>query len=93
MMRRAKGFVGLRSTGGVAQSRRLSLHLRRIGLFVAQGSSTAVLAGMIVLIHVSWLLVGASLARVLRDPFISRTVNVALAGILVVTSLIAVLPS
>ena len=55
-------------------------------------AKTAVLAGMIVLIHIGWLLAGASLARVLRDPLISRVVNVALAGILVATSLIAVLP-
>ena len=53
---------------------------------------TAVLAGMIVLIHVGWLLAGASLARVLRDPLISRIINIALAGVLVVTSLIATLP-
>lgn len=53
---------------------------------------TAVLAGMIVLIHAGWLLAGASLARVLRDPLVSRMVNVALASILVATSLIAVLP-
>ena len=53
---------------------------------------TVLVAGMIVFIHVGWLLAGASLARVLRDPLASRIVNVTLAGILVVTSLIAVLP-
>lgn len=53
---------------------------------------TTVLAGMIVLIHIGWLLAGASLSRVLRDPATSRIVNCVVAGILVVTSLIAVLP-
>ncbi|HEY8612353.1 MAG TPA: LysE family translocator [Roseomonas sp.] len=47
---------------------------------------TAVLAVMIVLIHIGWLLAGASLSRVLRDPWASRIVNLALAGILVATT-------
>jgi threonine/homoserine/homoserine lactone efflux protein len=42
-----------------------------------------VLTGMIVLICSTWLLVGASLARSLRDPRTSRIVNVALAVALV----------
>jgi threonine/homoserine/homoserine lactone efflux protein len=42
-----------------------------------------VLTGMIVLICTVWLLVGASLARSLRDPRTSRIVNVGLAAALV----------
>jgi threonine/homoserine/homoserine lactone efflux protein len=51
-----------------------------------------VLAAMVVLIHLGWLLAGASLARALRDPTASRIVNLALAGVLVATSLVAALP-
>ena len=47
---------------------------------------TAVLGVMIVIIHLCWLIAGASLSRLLRDPIGSRIVNIALAAILVVTS-------
>ncbi|HEX4676293.1 MAG TPA: hypothetical protein VH209_13245, partial [Steroidobacteraceae bacterium] len=52
---------------------------------------TAVLALMIVLIHLGWLLVGASLSSALRDRTASRIVNLGLAGILVITSALAIL--
>ena len=52
---------------------------------------TAVLAAMIVIIHIVWLLAGASLSRVLRDPVRSRLVNVALAAALVATTLVALI--
>jgi len=52
---------------------------------------TAVLTLMIILIHVAWLLAGASLSRVLHHPPTSRIINLALAAILVLTSAIAVL--
>ena len=55
-------------------------------------TKTALLALMVVVIHLGWLLAGASLSRVLRDPWASRVVNVALAVVLVVTSVLAVLP-
>ena len=55
-------------------------------------AKTALLACMIVLIHLGWLLAGASLARVLRDPVVSRIVNIVLAAVLVVTSVLAILP-
>ena len=55
-------------------------------------AKTAVLAVMVVLIHLGWLLAGASLARALRNPTASRVVNLALAGVLVATGLAAVLP-
>lgn len=48
------------------------------------------LSGMIVLIHLAWLGVGASLARALRDPALSRVVNLTLAVLLVVTTAYAV---
>jgi len=47
------------------------------------------LSAMIVIIHVVWLMAGVWMARLLRDPLISRLVNVALAALLVVTTAIA----
>ena len=55
-------------------------------------AKTAVLTGMIVLIHVVWALAGSALAGLLRDPRASRIVNVALAGLLVLTSALALWP-
>jgi threonine/homoserine/homoserine lactone efflux protein len=49
----------------------------------------ALLSVMIVVIHLCWLLAGASLSRVLQDPTTSRIVNVSLAAALVVTTAIA----
>ena len=51
----------------------------------------ATLALMIVLIHLCWLLAGASFARLLSRPLISRIANIAFAAILVATTAIAVL--
>lgn len=51
----------------------------------------AVLVGMIVLINTTWLLVGASLAPVLRDPTRSRIVNTMLAALLVAATALAVI--
>lgn len=51
----------------------------------------ALLTLMIVIIHLGWLVVGASLARVLHHPTLSRIVNVTLAVLLVVTTALAVL--
>ncbi|MFI5003281.1 MAG: LysE family translocator [Reyranellales bacterium] len=50
---------------------------------------TASLGVMIVIIHICWLLAGASLSRVLHDPVSSRLVNVSLAAVLVITTLVA----
>ena len=44
---------------------------------------TTLLAAMIVLIHLAWLLAGASLAGLLRDPLRSRIFNILLAIALV----------
>jgi threonine/homoserine/homoserine lactone efflux protein len=52
---------------------------------------TALLGAMIVVIHQCGLLAGASLSRWLRDRTISRIVNVALPGILIVTTILALL--
>jgi threonine/homoserine/homoserine lactone efflux protein len=52
---------------------------------------TTLLGVMIVIIHICWLLAGASLSRVLHDPVSSRLVNVALAAILVITTALAFL--
>lgn len=49
---------------------------------------TALLSVMIVIIHVCWLLVGASLSRVLHDPVSSRLINVSLAAVLVTMTLV-----
>jgi threonine/homoserine/homoserine lactone efflux protein len=54
-------------------------------------AKVAVLSAMIVLICSTWLLVGAFLAQVLRDPRRSRIVNVALAVALVVSTALAIL--
>jgi threonine/homoserine/homoserine lactone efflux protein len=51
----------------------------------------ALLGVMIVVIHMCWLLAGASLSRVLQDPTSARIVNVSLAMGLVVTTAVAVL--
>lgn len=52
---------------------------------------TAVLAAMIVLIHLAWLLGGVSLAGFLGDPLRSRIANILFALILVATTLFALL--
>ncbi|MBB4568615.1 LysE family translocator [Rhizobium leucaenae] len=44
---------------------------------------------MIVAIHLCWLLVGTSLSRFLQNPTISRIVNISLAGMLLVTTALA----
>lgn len=49
------------------------------------------LTGMIVLIHVVWLLVGSALARVLRNPAASRLANRLFAATLVATTLVPLL--
>jgi threonine/homoserine/homoserine lactone efflux protein len=54
-------------------------------------AKTAVLAVMIVLIMTVWLIAGASLAPMLRDPQRARIVNVALAVALVGATAAAVL--
>jgi hypothetical protein len=54
-------------------------------------AKTVVLAGMIVVIMVAWLIAGASLAPMLRDPRRARIVNVVLAAALVGASMIAIL--
>jgi threonine/homoserine/homoserine lactone efflux protein len=51
----------------------------------------AILGPMIVVIHFGWLLTGASLARVLRDPVASRAANLAFAAALLATSLLPLL--
>ncbi|MFI4986204.1 MAG: LysE family translocator [Alphaproteobacteria bacterium] len=50
---------------------------------------TALLSVMIVIIHMCWLLAGASLSRVLHDPASSRLINVSLAAVLVTMTLVA----
>lgn len=51
----------------------------------------ALLGVMIVIIHLCWLLAGASLSRVLQHKTSSRLVNIALAGGLVITTAMALL--
>jgi threonine/homoserine/homoserine lactone efflux protein len=50
----------------------------------------ALLTGMIVAIHMIWLLVGAGLSRFLQHPAISRAVNISLAVLLIVATSFAV---
>ena len=49
----------------------------------------ALLSGMIVVINATWLVAGASLAPLLRDPRAARVVNIGLAGALVGASALA----
>jgi threonine/homoserine/homoserine lactone efflux protein len=53
-------------------------------------AKVVVLTGMIVVINVVWLLVGASIAPLLRQPRSARVVNVSLAGALVAATAVAV---
>jgi threonine/homoserine/homoserine lactone efflux protein len=55
---------------------------------VAALIKVAVLGFMIVVIHIGWLVAGAFLSRLLRDPVSSRVVNLLLAAALVVTTFI-----
>jgi threonine/homoserine/homoserine lactone efflux protein len=55
-------------------------------------AKVALLAAMIVVIHLAWLAVGLSLARILRHPVGSRIVNGILAVALVASTAIALLP-
>jgi threonine/homoserine/homoserine lactone efflux protein len=55
-------------------------------------ASLAVLALMIVAIHVLWLLAGAAFARFLRQPLASRIINLVFAATLVLTTALAALP-
>jgi threonine/homoserine/homoserine lactone efflux protein len=50
----------------------------------------AVLTGMIILIHVGWLFAGACFARLLRQPPLSRIVNLLFAAILLATTIMAI---
>ena len=52
----------------------------------------AVLALMIVAIHVLWLLAGAAFARVLRKPLASRIINLIFAATLILTTALVALP-
>ncbi|MDL2402797.1 LysE family translocator [Rhizobium mayense] len=52
-------------------------------------SKIALLSMMIVIIHLCWLLIGASLSRFLQNPTISRVVNISLAGALIITTAFA----
>jgi threonine/homoserine/homoserine lactone efflux protein len=50
------------------------------------------LALMVVLIHGAWLLAGGLLVSTLRNPGRARAVNIALAGLLIVATVLALLP-
>ncbi|EJK80112.1 LysE family translocator [Agrobacterium sp. SHOUNA12C] len=65
-----------------------------VSLFKDQGMLDAaikiiLLSLMIVIIHLCWLLVGSSLSRFLQNPVISRIVNISLAGVLIITTALA----
>jgi threonine/homoserine/homoserine lactone efflux protein len=51
---------------------------------------TAVLTTMIVVIHLSWLMAGISLSRLLRHPVGARIVNLLFAAILIGTTVLAI---
>jgi Flp pilus assembly protein protease CpaA len=52
-------------------------------------AKVALLTTMIVAIHLCWLLVAATFARILRDPVSSRIANLLLAAGLVATMVLA----
>lgn len=52
-------------------------------------AKTAILLVMIVLIHLAWLIAGASFARLLDRPRLSRVVNLAFAAVLVASMAVA----
>jgi threonine/homoserine/homoserine lactone efflux protein len=52
-------------------------------------AKAVLLSFMIVIIHLAWLLAGASLSRLLRDPMSSRLINISLGAALVITTCIA----
>lgn len=59
---------------------------------LAISAKLAVLALMIVAIHLLWLLAGAAFARLLRKPLASRIINLVFAVTLIATAALAVLP-
>ncbi|MER9875134.1 LysE family transporter [Mesorhizobium sp. M0195] len=59
---------------------------------LAISAKLAVLALMIVAIHLLWLLAGAAFARLLRKPLASRIINLVFAVTLIATAGLAVLP-
>jgi len=67
-------------------------HIGGLSPAAEMAAKMALLACMVVLIHLGWLCAGASLSRALSDRVASRSVNVALAIVLVVTSALAILP-
>ncbi len=52
-------------------------------------AKAVLLSLMIVIIHLAWLLAGASLSRLLRDPVSSRLINISLGAALVITTVLA----
>jgi threonine/homoserine/homoserine lactone efflux protein len=52
-------------------------------------AKAVLLSLMIVIIHLAWLLTGASLSRLLCDPVSSRLINISLGAALVITTLLA----
>jgi threonine/homoserine/homoserine lactone efflux protein len=54
-------------------------------------AKTAILAAMIVVIHLAWLAAGAALARLMRDPVAARAVNAVFAASLVAATALALL--
>jgi threonine/homoserine/homoserine lactone efflux protein len=78
-----KGWVAM---GAVFDSARIA-----DGATTDAAAKTAVLAAMIVVIMTAWLLAGASLTPMLRDPRRARIVNAGLAALLLAATALAVL--
>ena len=55
---------------------------------MAKGS---ILVLLIVAFHLLWMILGAGLAKFLRDPGVSRTVNLGMAAALLLTGAVALL--
>lgn len=56
---------------------------------VAELIKAALLAGMVIAIHLVWLLAGASLARILRDPRRARIAHIGFAALLAASIILA----
>jgi threonine/homoserine/homoserine lactone efflux protein len=59
------------------------------GSVLEPAGKTTILVAMIVLIHLVWLVAGTALSRFLRQPVLSRIINLLFAAILLGTSIMA----
>jgi threonine/homoserine/homoserine lactone efflux protein len=95
-LRAAPGFLGGLGLAVANPKAYVAIAAVFAGITVVAGNpgldtavKTAVLAGMVVAIHLCWLVAGASLSRFLHDPLSSRLINLAMAAVLVAVTVAA----